>query len=103
MDGRRVAPGEEALARLEKLGGALPEAPSDPASVLEALDRIGSPATVATAGGRFFGFVHGGSLPVALAANWLAGAWDQNAALYASSPIASALEEISLGTRMPTD
>jgi glutamate/tyrosine decarboxylase-like PLP-dependent enzyme len=97
MDGRRVAPGEEALARLEKLGGALPEAPSDPASVLEALDRIGSPATVATAGGRFFGFVHGGSLPVALAANWLAGAWDQNAALYASSPIASALEEISLG------
>jgi glutamate/tyrosine decarboxylase-like PLP-dependent enzyme len=92
-----VAPGKDALARLDELGGALPEAPSDPASVIEALDRIGSPATVATAGGRFFGFVHGGSLPVALAANWLAGAWDQNAALYASSPIASALEEISLG------
>jgi glutamate/tyrosine decarboxylase-like PLP-dependent enzyme len=48
-------------------------------------------------GGRFYGFVHGGCLPVALAANWLAGAWDQNAALYTSSPIASALEEISLG------
>jgi len=93
---RRVAPDEEALSRLQELGGPLPDQPTDAESVLEALDRIGSPATVATAGGRFYGFVHGGTLPVALAANWLAGAWDQNAALYASSPIASALEEISL-------
>jgi glutamate/tyrosine decarboxylase-like PLP-dependent enzyme len=97
LDARGVAPGKEALARLAELGGTLPDAPSDPESVIDALDRIGSPATVATAGGRFFGFVHGGNLPVALAANWLAGAWDQNAALYASSPVASALEEISLG------
>ncbi len=79
------------------LGGALADEPADAARVIEELDRLGSPATMATAGGRFFGFVHGGCLPVALAANWLAGAWDQNAALYTSSPVASALEEISLG------
>jgi glutamate/tyrosine decarboxylase-like PLP-dependent enzyme len=60
------------------------------------LDEMGSPATVATAGGRYFGFVNGSSLPVTLAANWLAGAWDQNAAFVAMSPLAAALEEISL-------
>ncbi len=60
------------------------------------LDEIGSPATVATAGRRFYGFVIGGSLPATLAANWLAGAWDQNAGLYVASPVATALEEIAL-------
>jgi glutamate/tyrosine decarboxylase-like PLP-dependent enzyme len=63
--------------------------------VLDLLDSIGSPATAGTAGGRFFGFVHGGALPASLAANWLAGAWDQNAALWISSPVGAALEEIS--------
>ena len=65
--------------------------------VLEILDRIGSPATTGMAGRRYFGFVIGGSLPAALAANWLAGAWDQCPGLFAASPIGTVLEEVSLG------
>ncbi|MFQ5794710.1 MAG: pyridoxal phosphate-dependent decarboxylase family protein [Candidatus Bipolaricaulia bacterium] len=76
LDERRVAPSTEAIDRLEKLGGPLPDKPTDPEAVLSLLDDIGSPATVTTAGRRYFGFVIGGVLPAALAANWLAGAFD---------------------------
>jgi len=93
---RQVAPLPANVARLEALGGPLPQSPSDPSEVLALLDDIGSPATVATTGGRYFGFVIGGSLPAALAANWLAGAWDQNAAMRVMSPVAAKLEEIVL-------
>jgi glutamate/tyrosine decarboxylase-like PLP-dependent enzyme len=93
---RRVAPTPETAARLAALGGPLPEKPADPETVLALLDELGSPATMATAGGRYFGFVNGSSLPVTLAANWLAGAWDQNVALAVMSPVATALEEIAL-------
>jgi glutamate/tyrosine decarboxylase-like PLP-dependent enzyme len=93
---RRVPPRPEDVARLEALGGPLPERPSDPAEVLALLDDIGSPATVATTGGRYFGFVIGGSVPAALAANWLAGAWDQNGAFRAMSPVSARVEEIIL-------
>src|ERR1700723_3608003 len=93
---RGVAPLPADVARLETLGGPLPEFPSDPSEVLALLDNIGSPATVATVGGRYFGFVIGGSLPAALAANWLAGAWDQNSAMQVMSPVAAKLEEIVL-------
>jgi len=96
LEARRVAPTPEALADLKELDGPLPEAPTDPAAVLALLDDFGSPATVATAGPRFFGFVIGGALPVTLAANWLAGAWDQPAFAYAASPIAATLEEVAL-------
>jgi glutamate/tyrosine decarboxylase-like PLP-dependent enzyme len=93
---RRVAPDPAAVDRLRELGGPLPESEMDPAAVLKMLDDIGSPGTVANAGGRYFGFVNGGALPVTRAANVLAGAWDQNAALRVMSPVAAALEDISL-------
>ncbi|MGO8946803.1 MAG: pyridoxal phosphate-dependent decarboxylase family protein [Ktedonobacterales bacterium] len=96
VDERSVAPSSEAIADLKELDGPLPEEPTDPAEVLALLDDFGSPATVATAGPRFFGFVIGGSLPVTVAANWLAGAWDQPAFAYAASPVAATLEELAL-------
>ena len=94
---RRVAPTTDAVAALDALAGPLPDGPTDPSEVLSLLDNLGSPATVATDGGRYFGFVIGGSLDAALAANWLAGAWDQNAGMIASSPVAARLEDIALG------
>ncbi len=95
LNTRSIPPTREALDGLAVLDEPFPELPSDPEAVIDLLDRIGSPATTATAGGRYFGFVHGGCLPAALAANWLAAAWDQNAALYVTSPIASRLEEVA--------
>jgi len=96
VGGRRVAPQPRDVARLEGLGGPLPQNPSDPKETLSLLDDIGSPATVATTSGRYFGFVVGGALPAAVAANWLAGIWDQNAALSVMSPVAAKIEEIVL-------
>jgi glutamate/tyrosine decarboxylase-like PLP-dependent enzyme len=93
---RAVAPSPEAVARLRELDDALPEGPQDPAAVLALLDDVGSPATLATAGRRFFGFVVGASLPGAVAASWLATAWDQNAGLHAVTPVGCAIEETAL-------
>ena len=92
---RRVAPDIEALKGLERFDEPLPEGQDDPGRVLALLDEAGSPATVATAGPRFFGFVIGGSHPVSLAANWLAGAWDQNAGAFTASPVAATLERVA--------
>jgi glutamate/tyrosine decarboxylase-like PLP-dependent enzyme len=93
---RRVAPDADDIAGLEALGGALPEEGMEPARVLALLDEAGSPATIASAGGRYFGFVTGGVLPAALAANWLAGAWDQNALGVVNSPVGAAVESVAL-------
>ena len=93
---RNVAPTPEAIANLRRLDEPLSEHPTDSESVIALLDEIGSPATMASAGGRFFGFVVGSSLPASLAANWLAGAWDQNAGIVVLSPIAAKLEEVAM-------
>jgi glutamate/tyrosine decarboxylase-like PLP-dependent enzyme len=93
---RRVSPTKRDLDSLAKFREPFPDASGNPVQILEELNEIGSPATMATTGGRYFGFVNGGTLPASLAANWLAGAWDQNAALRAMSPVAAELEEVVL-------
>jgi glutamate/tyrosine decarboxylase-like PLP-dependent enzyme len=105
---RNVAPHPNAVAALVGLREKFPESSTDPLHVVQTLDDIGSPATTAMTGGRYFGFVIGGVLPAALAANWLAGAWGQNVCLRVMSPIAAELEEIVLGwicdvLRLPAD
>ena len=96
LDARSVAPTPAALAELARLGGSLPDGPCDPREVLALLDDVGSPASMAMAGPRFFGFVIGGALPVTVAANWLATAWDQNAAIYRVTPAIAELEQTAL-------
>ena len=96
LDERGVAPTPAAVAAVAAFEETMPASPSDPAETLELLDRIGSPATMAMAGPRFFGFVIGGALPVSLAANWLAGTWDQNSALDNVTPATSRVEHVAL-------
>jgi glutamate/tyrosine decarboxylase-like PLP-dependent enzyme len=92
---RRVFPDETAIAALDEFDVAMPEGPQASEEAIDLLDRVGSPATVASAGGRYFGFVTGSALPATVAANWLAGAWDQSAAFGVSSPVAVKLERIA--------
>ena len=83
------------LSLLAAMDGPLPETPQDPLGVLEQLVAAVAPGLVATPGPRYFGFVIGGSLPAALAADWMTTAWDQNAFSYATSPAAAVAEEIA--------
>jgi glutamate/tyrosine decarboxylase-like PLP-dependent enzyme len=93
---RRVAPSPSAVDALAELAGPFPDRPLPPEDVLALVDRIGSPATVATMGGRYFGFVNGGALPASVAASIMAAAWDQNASLRVMSPAAAAFEDVAL-------
>jgi glutamate/tyrosine decarboxylase-like PLP-dependent enzyme len=95
LDERPVAARSDAAAIRDSLGGALPETGEDPAAVIDALATGAEPGLVATAGPRHFGFVIGGALPAALAADWLVTAWDQCAAFHSLSPAAAAIEEIT--------
>jgi glutamate/tyrosine decarboxylase-like PLP-dependent enzyme len=95
VDDRRVAPGADALAALATFDEALPESGADPLSTLRLLHEVGSPATVATTGGRYFGFVIGAAYPVALGSAWLSSAWDQNGALPVMSPVAAKLHDVT--------
>ncbi len=93
---RAVAPASTAVAALGELDVPLPHAGLASHEILRSLDELGSPATVASNGPRYFGFVTGGALPVAQAASWLGAAWDQNSALTVMSPVAARLSEISM-------
>lgn len=93
---RRAFPTDSDLAKLADFREPFPEHSTEPERVLQMLDDVGSPATAASTGGRYFGFVQGGTLPASLAANWLAAAWDQNAALRVMSPVAAELEDVVL-------
>ena len=96
LDKRRVSPDADAVQHLADLDISLPDAGIDPQTMLNTLDQIGSPATVASAGSRYFGFVIGGSVPASLAAQWLAAAWDQNGGLRLASPVGAKLEDVSM-------
>lgn len=94
IDDRSVYPDQESLKLLKMFSEELPLNPSNPAEVISFLHKYGSPSAVASAGRRYFGFVIGGSLPASLAANWIAGAWDQNAGLGVTSPVNASIEQI---------
>ena len=84
-------------ALMASLGGPLPVTGADPLVVLEQLAQRADPGVVAQAGPRYFGFVTGGAVPVTVAADWLATAWDQNAIVYVHAPAVSVMEDIVAG------
>jgi glutamate/tyrosine decarboxylase-like PLP-dependent enzyme len=97
VDERPVSPNATPEELLARLAGPLPAGPTDPTDVIDELVAAVEPGLVAIPSGRYFGFVNGGELPAALAADWLTSAWDQNAGLYASGPMAAAVEEVVRG------
>jgi glutamate/tyrosine decarboxylase-like PLP-dependent enzyme len=94
---RPVAPAATAEELAARLGGPLPQHGLDPRAVVASLVENASPGVIASQSGRFFGFVIGGSLPSALAADWLTSAWDQNAGLYVIGPSSAVVGDVCRG------
>ena len=94
INSRKVFPSMEDIEKMKVLDVPLQEHSIEPLEVINELDEVGSPATVASTGNRYFGFVIGGALPAPLAANLLAGVWDQNAGIEVASPISSFIETV---------
>lgn len=97
IDDRAVAPTPAALAALRAFDEPLSDAGIGALDTLRLLADVGGPATTASAGRRYFGFVVGATYPVALGSSWLASAWDQNAALPVMSPVAAKLHDVVAG------
>ena len=97
IDDGPVFPQLSAAELRSRVADKLPEQPAHPQTVVEELALAVGPGLIAIPGGRYFGFVTGGSVPAALAADWLVSAWDQNAASYLGSPAASIVEDITAG------
>lgn len=93
LDKRDVGPAADLEELRRGLDVELQDEPRDPAQVLDELVTAADPGVVAMPGGRYFGFVIGGSLPAAVAADWMTTAWDQNAGLYIGGPAAAVAEE----------
>jgi glutamate/tyrosine decarboxylase-like PLP-dependent enzyme len=96
LDDTRVTPTATAESLRAALGGPAPEHPADPADVVHRMaDIVEAGGLMGMGTGRFFGFVIGGAVPAALAADWLVTAWDQNTGLFAPSPATSVIEEVA--------
>lgn len=95
LDRRNVMPTHGAIDEIRRLREPLQLQSTDPREVIGLLEEIGAPSTVVSTGGRFFGFVVGGAMPVAIAANWIASTWDQNAGTWVLAPFATEIEEIA--------
>jgi glutamate/tyrosine decarboxylase-like PLP-dependent enzyme len=95
LPGRPIIPPATLPELRAALGGPLPEQPVEDREVVADLAMAADPGVVASGSGRFFGFVVGGTTPAALAADWLASSWDQNAGLYVLGPAASVVEEVA--------
>ncbi|MBN1553802.1 MAG: aspartate aminotransferase family protein [Phycisphaerae bacterium] len=94
INDRSVFPLPEDLEKMKRMDIPLQEDSLDPEQVIHELHELGSPATVTSAGNRYFGFVIGGALPASLGANLVAGIWDQNAGIDAASPVSCFLETL---------
>src|SRR5688572_5292669 len=95
LDERKVAPSSLALENLQAFDEQLPLNGKSAVQTIELLHQFGSPATMASNGNRYYGFVIGGTLTSAMAANWLATAWDQNAGLGITSPVNAKIETVT--------